>query len=396
MAEIQPSIHNKDVIDYIRVVLDRKRTILRTTAVIFCVAVVVSMILPKSYQAVARVLPPQQEQGLLGAMISQSVGISSAAKDIFGTGTPADLYAGMLTSETIKDALIDRFNLMTVYRQKYRIDTYKRLEKFITVEVGKKDGIITVKTEAKDPQLAATLANAAVEELGKLSVKLAVSGAEKNQAYLEERLAKSKVDLANAEDAMKEFLSRNKAIDVSEQARGTIHSVAQLKAQLALQEVLLNSARSRFTDSSQEVKSLKVMVAGLQSQIAQLEGNLDGGSIPAVGTIPALGQVYLRLLRNLKMQEVFVELLTKQYEQASFTAAKNIPGIQVIQYARVPDKKAKPKRTLIVLAATFAGLLYSIGMVFVSEYFESLPLEEKARWQEVRADLRFFTKKSSL
>jgi uncharacterized protein involved in exopolysaccharide biosynthesis len=188
---------------------------------------------------------------------------------------------------------------------------------------------------------------------------------------------------------------RNKTIDISEQAKGTIGSVAQLKAQLALSEVQLSTARSSFTDSSQEVKNLKTTVAGLKDQIAQLEGSRAGSSIPAVGTIPALGEVYLRLMRNLKTQEVLVELLTKQYELAKFSAAKNVPEIQIIQYARMPDKKAKPKRTLIVLASTLAGFLYSVTMVLLWERLDSRSSEEKARWQGVWAHLRIFSRKSS-
>jgi uncharacterized protein involved in exopolysaccharide biosynthesis len=371
-----------DILDYLEVILKRKKLIAKITAVAFVLSIIVSLLLPKIYSATARILPPQQDQGLMGLMMGQlGGGMANIAGDILGKGSPADQYVGILKSEAIKDAIIDRFRLMEVYDRKYRLDTYEQLDKAADISVGKKDGIITVSVEDKDPKRAAAMANAFVEELGKLTARINMSGSGQNRAFYEDRLARAKVELAKAEDAMKAFQTRNKALDVDDQAKASIEGVALLRGQLAAQEVQLTSYRSYLTDNSREVVALKASIAGIRRQIASLEGKGKASAIPSLGTVPSLGEEYLRLMRNFKIQETLVELLTKQYEMTRLKESNDVSGVQVIQQARVPDKKIRPKRSLIVLGSTFAALFFAVFYSFVLEYVDRLSEEEKSRWR---------------
>jgi uncharacterized protein involved in exopolysaccharide biosynthesis len=170
---------------------------------------------------------------------------------------------------------------------------------------------------------------------------------------------------------------------VGDQAKASIEGVALLRGQLAAQEVQLTSYRSYLTDSSSEVIALKASIAGIRRQIAELEGKGKASAIPSLGTVPSLGEEYLRLMRNFKIQETLVELLTKQYEMTRLKESNDVSGVQVIQQARVPDKKTKPKRSLIVLGSTCAALFFAIFYSFVLEYIERMPYEDKRRWREI-------------
>lgn len=373
-----------NLLDYLEVIARRSGMIIRITAVTFVLSIVVSLLMPKIYSATTRILPPQQDQGMMAAMMGQLGGLAGLAGGMLGGGTTGDLYVGMLNSEAVKDALIDRFRLMDVYEVKYRLDMYKRLDALADIQLAKKGGIISITVEDKDPKRAAALANAFVDELGKLTVRLNVTGAGQNKTFLEGRLAKAKVDLAKAEDSLKDFQTRNKVLDVPEQAKVSIAGVAELRAQLAAQEVQLATLRSTLTDQSQEVKNVKASIANIRGQIARLEGEGRGSSIPSVGTAPSLGQEYLRLMREFKIQETLVELLTKQYEMAKLNEVKDVSGLQVLQKARVPDKKTKPKRALIVLFVTFASFMSSLFLAFIMEYAERMPDGERERWRALR------------
>jgi tyrosine-protein kinase Etk/Wzc len=373
-----------DLLDYLEVLLKRKKLIAKITGAATVISIIVSLLLPKIYSATARIVPPQQDQGLMGLMLGQAgSGMASLAGDILGKGTPADQYVGILESEAIKDRIIDRFKLMDVYNQKYRLDTYKKLDKAADIAVGKKDGIITITVEDEEPKRAAAMANAFVDELGRLTAGMNIAGAGRNRAFYEERLAAAKVELAKAEESMKDFQSKNKALDVTEQAKASIEGVALLRAQLAAQEVQLASFRSYLTDSSREVTYLKASISDLKGQIARLEGKDGVSAIPSLGSVPSLGQEYLRLMRNFKIQETLVEILTKQYEMTRLKEANDVSGLQVIQQARVPDKKIRPKRSLIVLGSTFAAFFFSVFLSFVLEFAQRVPEEERARWRRV-------------
>ena len=373
-----------DLLDYLEVVLKRRKLIAKITAAAFVLSIIVSLLLPKIYSATALVIPPSQDQGMIGLMLGQmGGGMVNTIGDILGKGTTADQYVGILRSEAIKDTIIDRFKLMDVYDKDYRLDTYDKLDKMTDITAGKKDGIISITVEDKDPKRAAAMANTFVDELSKLTARISQTGSGQNRAFYEERLAKAKVDLEKAGEAVKSFQARNKTLDIGDQAKASIEGVAMLRGQLAAQEVQLTSYRSYLTDSSREVIALKASIAGIKRQIAELEGKGKASAIPSLGTVPSLGQEYMRLMRDFKIQETLVELLTKQYEMTRLREANDISGLQVIQQATVPDKKTKPKRTLIVIGSTFFAFFVGVFLSFLLEYVERLPEEERVRWKNV-------------
>jgi uncharacterized protein involved in exopolysaccharide biosynthesis len=364
---------------YLKVIVTYRTMILRISAAAFILSFIYCLAAKKIYSSTARILPPQQDQGVVAMMLGQmSGGMVNLASDLLQSGKPADLYAGVLKTEAIGDRIIDRFSLMQVYDRKTRLETYRVLAEKVKIEVGKKDGLVSITVEDKDPKRAADMANAYAEELGKLMMGLNVTGATQNRGFLENRLAEAKADLVKAEEALKAFQSRNKTISVTDQAKATIEGVAQMRAQLAAQEVQLATYRRQFTDYNQEVKTAKTAIANLKAQIARLEGKSSGASsIPNVGVIPELGQEYARLMREFKIQDILVELLTKQYEMTRLTEANNVSSVQVVQKARVPDRKIKPKRALIVLTCTMAGFACALFLAFVREAVATLPEETR-------------------
>jgi tyrosine-protein kinase Etk/Wzc len=376
-----------DFIEYLEIILRRKKMILKVTIISSILSVVTVLLLPKTYESTAMILPPQQEQGLMAMMMGQMAGGSSLAGlagGLLGAATPADMYATVLASDDIKDAIINRFKLMEVYDKKERVAMYKQMEKIVEIKAGKKDGVISITVEDEEPKRAAAIAGAYVDELAKLVAEMGVTGAGVNRTFLEGRLAKAKADLARAEDNLKAFQLRRKAIDVPEQAKASIEGIAMLQAQLVVQETQLAAVRSRFTDTMPETMDLKATIINLKRQIAQMEGKGSGSSIIPTGSVPQIGQEYVRVMREFKIQETLVELLTKQYELAKLSEAKSVSNIQVIQKPHVPDKKVKPKRILIVLGVTILAFLSSISWAVIRDYLHNMPDNERQRWLRIR------------
>jgi uncharacterized protein involved in exopolysaccharide biosynthesis len=387
----QSNAHASDAIsllDFFEVIAKNLRMIVRTILIAAIIAVIWSSCLPNIFSATTRILPPQQDSSdMMSLLMGSAGGMGGMAADLLGKGTSADMYVSILKSEALSDVIIDRFKLMDLYKQKYRVHMYKLLENKVEIVAGKKDTIISIAVEDKDPKLAAAIANAYVEELGKLLVKLNVTGAGQNRTFLEERLTKVKIDLAKAEDALKQFQSKNKALDITEQIKGTIKGVAELESLLAIEEVKLAGIKRTFTASSQEVKNQQLIIENIKSQINKFEGSRTSAAIPGVGSSPEVVQQYLRLMRELKIQETIVELITKKNEMAKLSEAKDITSIQIIQTAREPDEKIKPKRSLIVLVTTFAAGFGAVLFVFIREAGERMLPEDRERWGKIRGML---------
>lgn len=384
----RPHTTPADFIDYLVVLNRYKRLIAGLTLAATILSVIVVLLLPSVYTAKTMILPMEDEKGGIGTMLAQLGGLAGAG---FGMGGPTktDLYVTLLKSETVKDPLIDRFKLMEVYKKNLRVDLYTALNKNVNITAGKKDGVITIAVDDKDPKRAAELSNAYVDELGKLVIRLNMTTSGKNRVYLEERLAAARADLARSEDALKSFQSKNKAVSVTDQAKATIEGVAQLRAQLAAQEVQLATLQRQFAESSQKVKTARATVDNLRAQIVKLEGAGGGSSsIPSVGSMPQLGQEYMRLMRDFKVQETLVELLTKQYEVAKLSEVKDILPFQVLQVAKVPERKSRPARGKKVITVLLISFFGSCALALLNDHIQKMPEAEKVRWAGLLGKLR--------
>jgi uncharacterized protein involved in exopolysaccharide biosynthesis len=378
-----------DLIELLQVIVRRKAFIFKVCAVAVLLSVCYSLLLKNRYTATAKLLPPQKESGGgLSALLSQAGALGGLAGLATGglTGS-SDLYLGILKSRRVADAVIQRLDLQRELEAKDLDETRRAVEKAVRFQAAK-DGIITVSADSKDPVKAALLANTFVEELSRRSVQLNLSKAGTERSFLEKRLEVVKRDLASAENDMKAFQERYKTIKADSQATVAIEGIARVRGELVAKEVQLAGLRNSMTDENSQVQALQAAIARLKSQLATMTGS--GGRddiIPATGNVPALGVEYVRKLRELKIQEAIYEQLTKQYEVAKLTEAKDSSSLQVLDEAVPPLKKSKPRRTLIVLLSAMAAFFVALVAVFFQEYLDRLPPEDAERARGLRRAL---------
>lgn len=365
-TKVAPDEDEISLLDLALVLARHKKRIIKITAGAAVVSVAVSLAIPNEYLATTRVLPPQQGGSGAAALLSNLGGLAGAAGGLAGLKNPNDLYVGMLKSRTLADALVDRFDLMKVFDVKLREDARKELASRSTFTTGK-DGLITVQFEHTDPAFAAQVANGYIEELYKLTQTLAVTEASQRRLFFEQQLKYAKEKLAAAEVGLKEMQEETGLLMLSEQSKASIESVARLRGQMAAKEVQIQSMRSFATSNNPDLKFAESELASLKSQLAKLQQNEPGDILLPTSKIPGQGLEYVRRLREVKYSEVVFEVLAKQYELARIEEGKNASLIQVLDRAVTPEKKSKPKRSLIVVAATFAGFVLAVLSAFMSE-----------------------------
>lgn len=370
-----------DLLDLLLVIAKRKKLIIYITLGCAIITAIISLLMTPIYKAESRILPPQSSGGgIASQLISQMAG----GLDLGGLAgkTPADLYVGILKSRTITDRIIDRFDIMKIEDFKYR-DTARKfvVEKMASFEVDKKSGLITIAVQDKDPKRAADIANAYVEELKNLTKGLAISEASQRRLFYEEQLKDVKEALVKAENDMKVFQEKTGALKIEEQAKAVIEGIADLRAKIAAKEVELKVLRTFTTPQNPDYQKVEEELKGLKTELARLESNEKRGHDPIMptGRIPGVGVEYLRKMREFKFNETLYELLLKQYELAKLDESKDAVLIQIVDKAVPPDKRIKPKRTLMVAVATFAGFFMSIFLAFILEFLENTKKDEENR-----------------
>ena len=150
-----------DTIAVMLVLARHKEQILKITLAAALLAFIVAFVLPKMYTATTTVLPPQQNQSAVTAMLGQLGAIAGLGGGDLGLKNPDDLFVAMLGSRTIEDRLIDRFDLRRVYSVKQYQAARKRLEGRSKIVAGD-EGLISISFTDRDPRRAADVANAYV------------------------------------------------------------------------------------------------------------------------------------------------------------------------------------------------------------------------------------------
>ncbi|HLX85571.1 MAG TPA: GNVR domain-containing protein [Terriglobales bacterium] len=386
MVQVEPAAENiagsdLSVLDVLALLAAQKRFLLRFFIGAALLSTIVVFLLPVRYEANIVMLPPQQNSSVGSALIGQmgnggSLGalapLASLAGGTLGLKNPADMYVSLLTSRTIEDALVQRFQLMAEYREKRVSDARKELESRTTAVAGTKDGLIRITVEDRDPRRAADLANGYVEEFRKLSASLAITEAARRRLFFEGQLQQAKDNLSAAELAMKETEQSTGVLQIESQARSLIESAAVLRGQVVAKQVQVQSMRSFAAEDNPRLVLAKQELAALQAQLDKLAGSeQDAGSdiILSKGRVTGAGLEYVRRLRDLKYNETVFELLAKQFEIAKLDEAREGSIIQVVDAAVPPDKRSSPHRLLIVV-------LVSVTAFFVAAFWIVL----RQRW----------------
>lgn len=363
-----------DLLDLVTILARSWKLLVIAPAAIALMAFGAAWLMPPTYTAKTVFLPPQPQSSAASALASLG-----ALAGIAGTGaikTPGDQYVALLQSINVEDRLVDQFKLMDLYEAEYRFIARKQLEKHTRVELGKKDGLISIEVDAKDPKLAADMANQYVAELRRLSGELALTEAQQRRAFYEAEFKRTRERLTDAQRELEAGGFSPNAIKA--EPKTAADNFARVKAELTSAEVRLQTLRQSRADGSPEILQQAATVSALRDQLTKLEASSTSSSADAD---------YLGRYREFKYQESLFELISKQYELARVDESRDSTAIQVVDVATPPEYKSKPKRLTIALGAAFAALLLmSIGVLTRHFWREARQDPEHARKLQALSD----------
>lgn len=358
-SEARQSIQSEDdeisLFDLLQVVAENLRLLVLGPLVVGLLALGITFAIPPTFTATTKFMPPQQQQSSAAAMLSSLGALGGLAGAAGGLKNPADQYVAFLKSRSVQDALVDRFKLAERYEEKFRQDARKALDGRVRIAAGK-DGLITIDVDDKEPQFSAQLANAHIEELGKLLNRLAVTEAQQRRMFFEKQLNNTKESLVKAEQALKASGVNSNALKASPTA--TVEGLAKLKATITAQEIKLASMRGYLTESAPDFKQAQTELSAMRSQMARAETEepTKGGDSD-----------YIAKFRDFKYHETLFELFAKQYEMARVDESREGAIIQVLDAAQPPERKSKPQKAQIAMMTTLAVSVVLLFFVFIRQ-----------------------------
>ncbi|MEC9274392.1 MAG: GNVR domain-containing protein [Candidatus Neomarinimicrobiota bacterium] len=368
-----------------------RKFIFKNVIIVTLSAIIISLLLPKWYASKAVVLSSGAGQFNFLSSISPipvaDFGLSTINEDI-------NNFIAILQSRTVKEYMVNKFNLIDRYKQRdieYAIEAF---EEKIELEVTE-EGTLEITIIDKDPFIAKEMVNEVLFMLDQINQSIGMEAGKYNREFLENRININKKDLEKAELALKTFQEKTGIIDLVAQLSSTMQMSAQaynsifeaytaLYAKKIETETELAVAKTTLSNNNPTIMQLEKLLNEQTIQLDQLMIRLDEklqyllsnispaqiDTIPNIefsvsfNTLPSLGLENARLIRDVELQSTIQEILIPQFEQAKLEETKNIPTLQIIDKPKVALNKTKPKRSLIVIGSTIMSLLMSLIFVY--------------------------------
>ncbi len=352
-------------------VVQRRKFVIWTTVGAAIVSVVISLLLPKWYRAEARVLLPS---GTGGSAISALLGdLDPSATSLLGVSEGDYVrYLAILNSGTVADRAIDRFNLMDEYDTRDarypRLETRKMLADNIDFDVDREFDYLSIQVLDKSPEQAAEMANFFVDELNRVNIALTTESASAYRKFVQRRYDATIAGLDSAMLDLKRYQEKSGVIELELQAQAFLEVLADYRGATFQAEVEYEGLAMDFGEDNPAVKSAYNRVKAARNKESDLLAGKDPLMPVAITDIPEVGYGYARALREVLIYQKIIEFARPLLEQAIFQEQKETPAVQVLDRALVPEKKALPKRMLIVIGATFSVLILTLLYLLVLDW----------------------------
>ncbi|WP_374582185.1 chain length determinant protein EpsF [Pseudoduganella sp.] len=262
----------------------RKKIVLLTLLITVAATLVVSLLLPKTYEASSSLVmnykgvDPLTGMALPGQLMP---GYMATQVDIIGSKNVALRVVDQLKLAD-SPAVIQQFNESTGGKGSVRDWLAELLQKKLDVVPARESSVLNVTFKASDPQFAAAVANAFAEEYMKITVQLKVEPMKKATSYFNSQLKLLRDNLEAAQAKLSKYQQEHGIVSVDNRLDVESMRLNDLSAQLVQAQAQSMEANSRQSvargmgssspdvTASPVVQNLRVNLAQQESKLAEM------------------------------------------------------------------------------------------------------------------------------
>jgi len=352
-----------------RILWQRRRLIGVIAALGLGASAAYAAVQPNVYTANATIMPievgfdrlsPDGTSSGAGALISRA--------GIGRDGTISDKLVALLRSRTVTDAVLLKHHLLPAVlgaapkagQEQAALNSADQiLAQTILAKPDTLSGLIQISAYHGNPEVAASLANAYMDELAVFLNENSLTSTRRKREFLEQKVQNVSQDLDRMQAALVSFQEQNNLISLDTQTQSMVQSFMSLKSQLQSKQMEAALQAKSVSSNDMELLGLRQEVDQLKDSLKSMELGTSGGSI-ALKDLPKFGAHMAQMQRDIGVKQKVFELLTEQLELAKIEEAKEALSFQVIDRAITPQAPSQPNRLFIAMAGAFVSLL--LGM----------------------------------
>ena len=360
-------------LEFIAEVVAQKRAVACILVGSLLLGLLLCWVLPRRYSSKTVIMTPAQTASLSALVQAEGLGmgaLASAATSGLGLKDPNLIFIDILESRTISDAMIRRFNLQQLYGAKDLFDCRQKLAKH-TMITAEKSSLLSITVSDANPGRAADMANTYIEFLRDQTKEMSAREDARHRAFFENQLNQQREALVKAERSLL-LVEQNKGIvHPTGQAAAAIESSASLNAEVAAQQVEVQTLKAYSTETNPNVQVAEKQLAALQAQAAKLSQHGISNNFGDIGLkdIPDSGMDFIRAEREVQYQTALYSVLLKQYSSARLDELNDAYSIQVVDVAVPSERRSFPKFRIVMMVMFFVGIFASILWIYGKKWW---------------------------
>jgi len=323
--------------DLIEFAWEKKYILTGMTVIAAILSVVISLQMTDRFRSTV-VLFPAASVSIAKNLVETS-SISMDSRDImsFGKEEDAERMLQILHSNQIKDYIVQKYNLM----EHYDIDINKDKFPYTKLDIKYKGNIKFRRTEFQS---------------------IEISVLDEDPVYA--------ADIAN---------------DIAAYIDSTIHKMQKERAIEAYKIVekeykLVQSEIEKLSVSIQKIRQLGVIdyesqAAALNQAYAQALSKSDNNAARIIqkkmNTLANYGGEYVELSKKLESEIERLGQLKEKFAAAKVNVEQAVPHIFIVDEAKISERKAEPKRSIIVIVSTISSFAFILLFLLIIDNFKS-------------------------
>jgi tyrosine-protein kinase Etk/Wzc len=226
-------------------------------------------------------------------------------------------------------------------------------------ERGRGTGILQLTLQGEDPVWLKEILDGLANTYLRQHVERRSAEAQQSLSFLEKHLPELRAELETAEERFNAFRREHKAVDLSADTQHLLSQIVQVESELARLELQHVEEAQRFAAQHPRMQTLRQQRGRLQATKAELEARVDA--------LPDRQQEALRLRREVDVATELYTSLLNTAQELRVVQAGTVGNIRILDYAEIPERPVKPRRSMIAVLSMMLGLMLGMGLVFVRQ-----------------------------
>lgn len=322
---------------------------------------------PEYFAATINCVPPRVDPS---SQLGGIGGITSALKDvgltkITGKSSSSYELMALLFSRSIRDSLIDRFDLRTEYEMAASpyVEVLDEVERNIDIAV-RAEGNYEITLYSRDTAKCVEMATAFVSLANNLASRLTQREAERTTDYLERRIALLDSTMNVLSRALSTQASNTLMFAPEQQLTAIATTYAELQSEVLKQESVLGLYEKLYGEADQQTTIQRQVLSKLKSQLQDVKSKPGFFGDFALRDAAEKGIPHIRLLAEIEALGKVKAFLVPTLEQSRLDSRNATLSLMVVDEPRRPEKRIRPKRSLVALGSGVGSLVVVVASVF--------------------------------